>query len=244
MIDDIKNGKQVNLSNWTFCIPGVLHKQFQQPLVRRDFAFTITVSCFLIHRKDSCEQKHLITTKPGMFLTSCSSYIAKKRSLATQNWIFTIQKESHEEAFNLKKKKSILLLQTSYQFAVLHPPAWLSWSFHQGRRYKPPSAQLHSWWGAGDPLETDKVPTAAGKKISKSFTCMITSQNKNILSDILVKYRTILHPESCCTFERTFGRTMPLPLWLAIPYGGPRGSGLSLTSAETGLTTPACMGPA
>lgn len=105
MIDDIKNGKQVNLSNWTFCIPGVLHKQFQQPLVRRDFAFTITVSCFLIHRKDSCEQKHLITTKPGMFLTSCSSYIAKKRSLATQNWIFTIQKESHEEAFNLKKKK-------------------------------------------------------------------------------------------------------------------------------------------
>lgn len=166
MIDDIKRVKHVNLSNWTFCIPGLLHKHFQQQPVRRDFAFTITVSCFLIHRKDSCEQKHLLTTKPGMFLTSCSSYIAKKDHWQ-HNTGYSPSKKKHTRRLLIwKKKKCILLLQTSYQFAVLHPPAWLSWSFHQGRRYKPPSAQLHSWWGAGDPLETDKVPTAAGKKIS------------------------------------------------------------------------------
>lgn len=45
------------------------------------------------------------------------------------------------------------------------------------------------------------------------------------------------------TLVRTLARGMPLPLWLAIPYVGPSGRGLSLTSADTGLITPACTWP-
>ena len=101
-----------------------------------------------------------------MFLTSYSSYLASKEKVTGNTKL-----DNHHQSFNSKriliknknKNSNLLHLQTSYQSAVLHPPAWLSWSFHQGQRYKFPSAQLHSWLEAGDPLETDKVPTAAGK---------------------------------------------------------------------------------
>lgn len=67
----------------------------------------------------------------------------------------------------------LLLLQYSYRSAVLHPPAWLSWSYHRAPRCIPPSAQLHSWLEAGDPLEAGTHLTVAVGERKRGRACSV-----------------------------------------------------------------------